>query len=65
MACRDYRIIEACPAPAAGSADITSLYTAKYGAPPVGSRLFVQASVMVDGFESLPRTFTGLVPQAA
>jgi hypothetical protein len=64
-ACRDYRIIGVCPVPEQGSADITDLYTAKFGAPPVGSRLFVQASVMVDGFESLPRSFTALVPQAA
>src|ERR1035441_10173733 len=29
--CRNYRILGTCPAAAAGSADITSLYTAKYG----------------------------------
>jgi hypothetical protein len=48
-ACRNFRIIGTCPAPAQGSADITSLYVAEFGAVPVGKRLFVQASTMVDG----------------
>ena len=64
-ACSDYRILGICPTPAQGSADISSLYTAKFGTPPVGTRLFVQASVMVDGFESIPRTFSALVPANA
>jgi len=63
-ACRNFRIIGTCPAPAAGSADITSLYVAEYGAVPVGKRLFVRASTMVDGFESLPRQFQARVPAA-
>ena len=63
-ACRNFRIIGTCPAPAAGSADITSLYVAEFGAVPVGKRLFVQASTMVDGFESLPRQFQARVPAA-
>jgi hypothetical protein len=61
-ACRNFRIIGTCPAPAQGSADITSLYVAEFGAVPVGKRLFVQASTMVDGFESLPRQFQARVP---
>jgi hypothetical protein len=48
-ACRNFRIIGTCPAPAAGSADITGLYTAEFGAVPVGKRLFVRASTMVGG----------------
>jgi hypothetical protein len=63
-ACRNFHIIGTCPAPAAGSADITSLYVAEFGAVPVGKRLFVQASTMVDGFESLPRQFQARVPAA-
>jgi hypothetical protein len=50
-ACRDYRVIGTCLAPAQGSATITSLYVAKFGAPLVGTRVVVQASMMVDGFE--------------
>jgi hypothetical protein len=45
--------------------DIPGLYTAKFGTARAGNLLFAQASVMLDGFESLPRTFTALVPQAA
>jgi hypothetical protein len=63
--CSNYRVLGVCPAPAQGAADITALYTARYGVPRVGSRLFVQCNLMVDGFEGLPRTFTGLVPVAA
>jgi hypothetical protein len=37
--CRDFRILGTCPAPAQGSADITALYTARYGVPPVGKKL--------------------------
>jgi hypothetical protein len=63
-ACRNFRIIGTCPAPAAGSADITLLYVAEFGAVPIGKRLFVRASTMVDGFESLPRQFQARVPAA-
>jgi hypothetical protein len=63
-ACRNYRIIGLCPAPVQGSADITGLYTAQYGAVPVGMRIFVRASTMVSGFESLPRQFQARVPAA-
>ena len=63
-ACRNFRIIGLCPAPVQGAADITSLYTAEFGAAPAGKRLFVQASTMVDGFESLPRQFQARVPAA-
>ena len=63
-ACRNFRIIGICPAATQGSADITALYTAEFGTVPVGKRLFVQASVMVGGFESLPRQFQARVPAA-
>jgi hypothetical protein len=36
--CREFRVLGACPAPAQGKADITSLYVAKYGAPSAGRR---------------------------
>ena len=60
--CRQFRIIGMCPAPVAGSADITALYTACFGPPPVGRRIFLRASTMVTGFESLPLEFRALVP---
>src|ERR1035441_2521466 len=45
-ACRNFRIIGTCPAAVQGSADITALYVAEYGAVPAGKRLFVQVSTM-------------------
>jgi len=63
-ACRNFRIIGVCPAPVGGAADITGLYTAEFGAVPAGKRLFIRASTMVDGFESLGRLFQARVPTA-
>jgi hypothetical protein len=63
-ACRNYRIIGICPAPVSGASDITALYVAEFGSVPVGKRLFVKASTMVDGFESLARQFQARVPAA-
>ena len=60
--CREFRIIGMCPAPVAGLADITALYTACFGPPPVGRRIFLRASTMVSGFESLPLQFRAQVP---
>ena len=45
--------------------DITDLYTARFGAPTVGSKVYVQVNQFVDGWESLPRTFVGIVPEAS
>jgi hypothetical protein len=64
-ACRNYRIVGMCPTPTAGSADITSLYVAAFGTVPAGKRIFVRASTMVNGFESLPREFQARVPASA
>ena len=60
--CKDFRILGMCPVPVAGSADITSLYTARYGVPNVGTKVYVQVNQFVDGWESLPRTYSAIVP---
>ena len=60
--CKDFRILGVRPVPVAGSADITSLYTARYGAPKAGTKVYVQVNQAVDGWESLPRTFSAIVP---
>jgi hypothetical protein len=52
------------PAAAQGSADITGLYTARYGVPPVGKKVFVSVNQVVDGWENLPVTFWAIVPAA-
>ncbi len=60
----DFRILGPCPAPAQGSADITSLYTARFGVPPVGAKVFVRVNQIVDGWEDRPLTFAAIVPAA-
>jgi hypothetical protein len=63
--CKDFRILGPCPAAVAGSADITSLYTARYGVPKAGTKVYVQASQFVDGWESVSRAYSAIVPLAA
>jgi hypothetical protein len=63
--CDSYRIIGTCPAPVQDSADITGLYTAKYGAPPVGMKVFVRVNQFVDGWEDTAAKFWAIVPAAA
>ena len=65
QSCNDCRVLGTCPAPVQGSADITSLYTARYGEPAVGKKVYVQVNQFVDGWESLPMTFWGIVPASA
>jgi hypothetical protein len=61
----DFRILGTCPAPAQGSADITTLYTGRYGVPPVGKKVYVRVNQFVDGWESLATTFWAIVPAQA
>jgi hypothetical protein len=65
QSCSDYRVLGTCPAALQGSADITTLYTARHGAPPAGKKVYVQVNQFVDGWESLPVTFWGIVPASA
>ncbi len=60
----DFRVLGICPAPVQGSADITSLYTSRYGVPPSGKKVFVQVNQVVDGWEEVPVTFSAIVPTA-
>jgi hypothetical protein len=62
--CSDFRVLGLCPVPAQGSANITSIYTAKYGVPPVGKKVYVQVNQFVNGWEDLPVTFSAIVPVA-
>mgnify|MGYP001476057164 FL=1 len=53
------------PAPVAGACDITSLYTARYGSPPVGTKVFVRVNQNVNGWEDMPVEASAIVPGAA
>ena len=59
------RFLGELPEIVAGKADITALYTAKFGAPTVGQRIFVQSNQLQDGWQDLPLAFTGLVPASS
>jgi hypothetical protein len=63
--CADFRVLGVCPQPVQGKADITTMYVAKYGAPPVASKIFVRANQMIDGFEDTPTQFTAIVPASS
>jgi hypothetical protein len=49
----------------AGSSDITGLYSARYGLPKAGTKVYVQVNQVVDGWESLPKTYSAIVPAAS
>lgn len=61
----DFRVLGTCPAAVGGSADITNLYTARYGVPPVSTKVFVRVNQFVNGWEDVPLTFAAVVPAAA
>ena len=42
--------------------DITTVYTARYGTPAVGQKVFVQVNQNIDGIEDLPYEFSCIVP---
>ena len=60
--CADFRLLGTCPAAVQGSSDITSLYTARFGAPSATKKVFVQVSQMVNGWEQVPVSFWAIVP---
>ena len=43
------------------SSDITGLYSARYGLPKAGTKVYVQVNQVVDGWESLPKAFSAIV----
>jgi hypothetical protein len=50
----DFRVIATTAAAAASPANILTAYTAKFGVPVTGNKIFVSASNSISGFESLP-----------
>jgi hypothetical protein len=51
------------PNPVAGVSDVTKLYVAKYGVPPVGQRVFIHTRQQVSGWQDAPKQTTAVVPQ--
>jgi hypothetical protein len=59
------QVLGTCPAPAQGSATITSLYTAKHGTPVEGDQIFITAEVMVNGYLGVRRVMSAVVPASS
>jgi hypothetical protein len=51
--------------PVGGAINITAAYTARYGSPAAGKKVFVKVNQNVDGWEDTPRQFWAIVPAAA
>ena len=59
---RRFTLLGVLPEPAAGMCDITGLYVAKNGAPPVGTRVFIRTRQTADGWEDLQKDTNAVVP---
>ncbi len=60
-----WRLLGELPEVVAGKADLTSLYTGKFGAPAAGERVFVKSVQMQDGYQDVGLSFSAVVPAAA
>ena len=49
------------PAPVDGWSDITALYVARYGVPPVGTAIFIRTCQHTDGWTDLPKVTSAVV----
>jgi hypothetical protein len=65
FAVNDFSYLGELPAVESGAANITALYTAKFGAPLAGQKVFIRSNQMLDGYEDLPHQWSGIVPSAA
>lgn len=61
---RNFTMLGRLPAPAGGLSDITDLYVAKYGVPPVGSQVCIRTRQQINGWEDLPKQTNAIVPKA-
>jgi hypothetical protein len=60
-----YRILGVLSAPVQGFCDITHLYQACYGSPPIGTKVFIRVNQNLDGWQDLLRETSAIVPPAA
>ena len=61
---RRFVILGRLPNPVSRVSDITDLYVARYGIPPVGSRVFIRTVQVANGWEDFPKDTTAVVPKA-
>ena len=57
-----FRIIGLLAAPLQGACNITALYVARFGVPPVGMKVFVQTNQVITGYEDMARSTHSTVP---
>jgi hypothetical protein len=61
---RRFVILGRLPDPVARVSDITELYVARYGVPPVGARIFIRTVQVANGWEDFHKETTAVVPKA-
>jgi hypothetical protein len=61
---RRFVILGALPAAVSRVSDVSDLYTARYGIPPVGSRIFIRTVQVANGWEDFHKDTTAIVPKA-
>jgi hypothetical protein len=52
------------PVPARGVSDITDLYVARFGVPPVGTKVFIRTQQQINGWDGVPKQTSAVVPEA-
>ena len=62
--CTTFCYLGLLPEPRNGLSDITRLYCKRYGAPPLGSRIFIRTKQQLEGWQDLPRTAHVLIPRS-
>lgn len=61
----DLNYVGTTDSPVSNKIDITAVYTAKYGVPAVGKKVFVSVNSNINGYEDLPVMFSAVVPASA
>ena len=64
-ALHDFNYLGELPEVVSGKADITSLYSAKFGVPAVGQKVHIRSKQMASGYEDLPHQWSGIVPASS
>ena len=60
-----FRVLGTAPVVSGGYSTITSLYTAEFGVPTVGKKVFVTVNQCVDGWQDIAHKFSAIVPASS
>jgi hypothetical protein len=60
---RDFTILGELPERVRGVCDVTDIYVARYGRPPVGSQVFIRTRQQINGWEDAPKQTSAIVPK--